>query len=155
MTTNGNVFRVSGLCEGNPPVTGGFPAQWPVTRSFDVFFDLRLNKRFRKQPVFKTSSRSLWRHCGDQQYLNDISLIHGCCTNVDQLLSPGVITAYTINPNFITILLSMGRCFSHVINCYCQSLYSNSSTMPCIWIELLQLVEANFLIEITNGNSSV
>ena len=29
------------LCEGNPPVTGGFPAQRPVTRSFDVFYDLR------------------------------------------------------------------------------------------------------------------
>ena len=33
------------LCEGNPPVTGGFPSQKPVTRIFDVFFDLRLNKR--------------------------------------------------------------------------------------------------------------
>ena len=28
---------------GNSPVTGEFPAQRPVTRSFDVFFDLRLN----------------------------------------------------------------------------------------------------------------
>ena len=32
------------LCEGNPLVTGGFPSQRPVTRSFVVFFDLRLNK---------------------------------------------------------------------------------------------------------------
>ena len=30
------------LCEGNPPVTGGFPSQRPVTRSFDVFFDLNI-----------------------------------------------------------------------------------------------------------------
>ena len=37
------------LCEGNPPMTGGFPSQRPVTRSFDVFFDLRLNKRLSKQ----------------------------------------------------------------------------------------------------------
>ena len=29
-----------GLCAGNSPVTGEFPAQRPVTRSFDVFFDL-------------------------------------------------------------------------------------------------------------------
>ena len=29
--------------EGNPPVTGGFPPQRPVTRSFDVFFDVRPN----------------------------------------------------------------------------------------------------------------
>ena len=32
------------ICAGNSPVTGEFPAQRPVTRSFDVFFDLRLNK---------------------------------------------------------------------------------------------------------------
>ena len=36
------------LCEGNPPVTSGFTSQRPVTWSFDVFFDLRLNKRFSK-----------------------------------------------------------------------------------------------------------
>ena len=30
-------------------VTGDFPAQRPVTRSFDDFFDLRLNKRLSKQ----------------------------------------------------------------------------------------------------------
>ena len=27
---------------GNSPVTGEFPAQRPVTRSFDIFFDLCL-----------------------------------------------------------------------------------------------------------------
>ena len=32
------------ICAGNSPVTGEFPAQKPVTRSFDVFFDLRLDK---------------------------------------------------------------------------------------------------------------
>ena len=37
------------LCEGNSPVTGEFPARRPLTRSFDVFFDLRLNKRLSKQ----------------------------------------------------------------------------------------------------------
>ena len=35
------------LCAGNSPVTGEFPTQRPVTRSFDVFFDLRLNKPLR------------------------------------------------------------------------------------------------------------
>ena len=29
------------LCAGNSPVPGEFPVQRPVTRSFDVFFDLR------------------------------------------------------------------------------------------------------------------
>ena len=32
------------LCEENPPVTGDFPSQKPITRSFDVLFDLRLDK---------------------------------------------------------------------------------------------------------------
>ena len=32
------------ICEGNPPVIGGFPSQRPVMLSLDVFFDLRLNK---------------------------------------------------------------------------------------------------------------
>ena len=31
------------LYAGNSPVTGEFPPQRPLTRSFDVFFDLRLN----------------------------------------------------------------------------------------------------------------
>ena len=33
------------LCVGISPVTGDFLSQRPVTRSFDVFFDLRLNKQ--------------------------------------------------------------------------------------------------------------
>ena len=54
------------ICAGNSPVPGEFPAQRPVTRSFDVFFDLRLNKRLRKQSWswwFETLSCPLWRHC--------------------------------------------------------------------------------------------
>ena len=37
------------ICAGNSPVPDEFPAQGPVTRSFDVFFDLRLDKRLSKQ----------------------------------------------------------------------------------------------------------
>ena len=33
----------------NSPVSGEFPAQRPVTRSFDSFFDICLNKRLSKQ----------------------------------------------------------------------------------------------------------
>ena len=32
------------LCAGNSPVTGEFRAQGPVAQTFDVFFDLHLNK---------------------------------------------------------------------------------------------------------------
>ena len=37
------------LCEGKPPVTGGFPSQRPATGSFNIFFHLRLTKRLSKQ----------------------------------------------------------------------------------------------------------
>ena len=34
------------ICEGNPPVTGGFPSKRPVTRSFGDLFDLRLDDQW-------------------------------------------------------------------------------------------------------------
>ena len=71
------------LCVGNSPVTGEFPTQMPVTRSFDVFFHLCLNKRLSKQSWgwwFETPSRPLWRHrkvrrqAQKNQYLSHIIL---------------------------------------------------------------------------------
>ena len=64
------------ICAGNSPVTGEFPAQRPLTWSFDVFFELRLNQRLSKQWWgwwFETPSGSLWRHCN---YLGIWELIH-------------------------------------------------------------------------------
>ena len=60
------------LCAGNSHVTGEFPSQRPVTRSLDVFFDLRLDKRWSKQSWgwwFKTASSWLWRHCNGEVIL--------------------------------------------------------------------------------------
>ena len=53
------------ICAGNWPVPVEFPTQRPVTQSFDVFFDLRLNKRLSKISWgwwFETPSRPLWRN---------------------------------------------------------------------------------------------
>ena len=59
------------LCAGNSPTGGRLnPAQRPATRSFDVFFDMRLNKQLSKQSRgwwFEMPSRSLWRHCNDSR----------------------------------------------------------------------------------------
>ena len=66
------------LYVGNSPVTGEFPAQRPVTRSFDVFFDLRLNKWLSKQTwgwLFETPPRPLWRHCIENTEARNIALI--------------------------------------------------------------------------------
>ena len=65
-SSNGNIFRVTGyLC-------GEYPKQKPVTRSFDVFFDLRPNKRLSKQWWgwwFETPSCPLWCHCNVMKYI--------------------------------------------------------------------------------------
>ena len=65
-SSNGNIFRVTGHLCGEFTSSRWISAQSPVTRSFDVSFDLCLNKRLGKQSWgwwFKTQSRPLWRQC--------------------------------------------------------------------------------------------
>ena len=53
------------ICAGNLPAIDEFPSRRPVTRSFDVFYDLHLHERLSKQSWgwwFETSSRPLCRH---------------------------------------------------------------------------------------------
>ena len=61
------------LCAGDSQVTGEFLSQRPVTLSFDIFFDLRPNKRFSEQSIrwlFETPSDSLWRPCNAHSVQN-------------------------------------------------------------------------------------
>ena len=81
-SSNGNIFRVTGPLCGEFTGPGEFPTQRTVTRSFDVFFDLRLNKRLSKQSWgwwFETLSLSLWRHCNGTWY---------CCSSICSPSSP-------------------------------------------------------------------
>ena len=64
---------------GNSPVTGEFPAQRPVTWSFDVLFDLCLNKWLSKQSWgwwLETLLRLLWRHCNVMMLLFAVWDLH-------------------------------------------------------------------------------
>ena len=68
-SSNENIFRITGPLCGEFSSPGEFPTQRPVTLSFDVFFDQRLNKRLSKQPGgwwFETPSWSLWRQCNEE-----------------------------------------------------------------------------------------
>ena len=73
--SNENIFCVTGhFCR---EFTGEFPTQRPVTRSFDVFVDLHLNKRLSKQSCgwgIETPSRPLWRH-SNESILDERSLL--------------------------------------------------------------------------------
>ena len=71
----------------NSPVPGEFPAQRPVTRNFDVFFDLRLNKRLSKQSWgwwFETPSWLLWRHRNAKHIATEMKSSSG---NISALLA--------------------------------------------------------------------
>ena len=77
-SSNRNIFRVTGLGAGNSPANGEFPSQKPVTRSFDIFFDLRLNKRLIKQSRrrwLETPSSSLWRHWNGARSCFNINML--------------------------------------------------------------------------------
>ena len=86
-SSNGNIFRVTGHLCGEFTGPGEFPTQRPVTRSFDVFFDLRLNKRLSKQSWgwwFETLSRPLWRQCNEMWSLRTV--LNVCATWTNMLL---------------------------------------------------------------------
>ena len=73
-------FALLAICAGNSPVPGEFPTQRPVTRCFDVYFDMRPNKRLSKQSWgwwFETLSHPFWRHRNESCWDNtgvDMSL---------------------------------------------------------------------------------
>ena len=76
---SGNIFCVIGHLCGEFTGPGEFTAQRPVMRSFDVFFDLRLNKRLSKQSWgwwFETLPCPLWHHCN----------VAPCCQAVPELM---------------------------------------------------------------------
>ena len=71
----GNISALLAICAGNSPVPGEFPTQRPVTRIFNVYFDLRPNKRLSKQSWgwwFETQSHPLWRHRNDIETLSTV-----------------------------------------------------------------------------------
>ena len=68
------------ICAGNSPASGEFPAQRPVTLSFDVFLDLCLNKRLRKQP------QGWWFETLSRHYAVIVMIILKCMTLIGLML---------------------------------------------------------------------
>ena len=76
-SSNGTFSALLAFWAGNSPITGEFPPQRPVTRSFNVLFDLYLNDRLNRQSWglwLETPSCSLWRH-----HSNWTRWMHGQC----------------------------------------------------------------------------
>ena len=73
-SSSGTMFRVTGPLWGDSPVTGESPLQRPFTLSFDVFFNLRLNKRlsnagdFRRHRAHHDATVMVWAVLARVQY---------------------------------------------------------------------------------------
>ena len=121
-SSNGNIFRVTGPLCGEFTGPGEFPAQRPVTRSFDVFFDQRLNKRLSKQPWgwwFETPSWSLWRHrnANDHTY-NFQNATHQRKKECDYQIMDNTVLAPYLNPSTwcisMCVTIMLGYVLKHI-----------------------------------------
>ena len=107
------------ICAGNSPVPGEFPAQRPVTRSFDVFFDLHPNKRLSKQWWgwwFETLSSPLWRH------RNGLSN--------DRLMLLQIRERDPANTGLLTSKMTAALQNGRLVNDQCTNIWSNSIPPP-------------------------
>ena len=114
----GTFSALLALYEGNSPVTGEFPAQRPMTRSFDVFFYVRLNKRLSKQSWswwFDTPSRSSWRHCNDCEMKTDGCFGKMTHSKASVLLNRGYVLTY-LTISFGVILREPGYWHAYSVN---------------------------------------
>ena len=73
------------LCAGNSTVIGEFPSQRPVTRSFDVFFDLRLHKRLSKQLRRHRAHYDVTVMTRDHNTVHNMEIVF--CSNANELMS--------------------------------------------------------------------
>ena len=67
-SSRGKTFLTTGLYEGNPPVTSGFPSQRASERSFDVSFDVC------KWLVISDATPVIWCQCNVEAHSLNISV---------------------------------------------------------------------------------
>ena len=123
------------LCVGNSPVTDEFPSQRPVTRSFNVFFDLPLNKRFSKQSIRRWPEKrscSLWRLCNGMASRNGLELFLLLRTGSSILLAlsiPTRLKSCTIRSAYFRPIRQLVRWFDryyHIFSvCLCHTICSD------------------------------
>ena len=108
-SSNGNIFRVLAICAGNSPVTGEFPTQRPVTRSFDVFLDLRLIKLLNKQ---------WWGWCFRHHRANyDVTVMLYTMDALKAFKSVGNHNVIALHPGFV-LAINIKCIFSHTQKIY-------------------------------------
>ena len=126
------------ICARNSLVTGEFPAQRPVTHSFDVFFDLRLNKRLSKQSWgwwSEMPSRPLWRHYNVNMRAHFLEFCSCYCAAIACQIYfvryTGNINCFIVTPNFIIQLKKLKKYYwVHLVIITMQTLYGILHEVP-------------------------
>ena len=111
--------RYWSFVRGILPVTGEFPAQRPVTQSFDVFFDLRLYKRLSKQSWgwwSEMPSSSLWCHCNAFMWYRYWCILFGSDRIVENFQKE-------LSVSKCNYLRLHGRSFSTIMQCWCYCMW--------------------------------
>ena len=130
------------LCAGNSSVTGEFPTQRPVTRSFDVFFDLHLIKLLSKHSRgwwFETLSCPWWRHRNDYNTGQDTET--ACLdTTLSDLIVWQVWKCWHVHTSLrvyiygrIYIYIYIYVCM-YVCICLCMCIYTYISTYVYVYV---------------------
>ena len=93
------------ICARNSAVSGKFPAQRPVTRRFDVFFDLCLNKRWVNNREAGDLRRYRAHYDVTVMHIFLISCIH---KNIPYLyvLGPLLLALFNYNPIIVGLLVA-------------------------------------------------
>ena len=126
------------LCEGYPPVIGGFPSQRPVTWSCVVFFDLRLNKQLSimskqsRRRWFETPSRSLWCHYNEGIKSNHIPRCKYDILNISFIISICLLTAHKTLKHRTRDQVVVGQ--SKICKCFINNLwhaFEMRKSLPC------------------------
>ena len=113
-------FALLAFCAGHSPVTGEFPSQRPVTRSFD----LRLNKRLSKQLWgwwFETPRRYLWRQRNVLLFRQCFIFVNSFNLRSNQLIFP-------------TIKMFRKHCHSHCLR-IAMTPYNHASPRSSLWTD--------------------
>ena len=149
-SSNGNIFRVTGLLCGEFTGHRWIPRTKASDANFDVFFELRLNKQLSKQSWgwwFETPSCSLWHQCNDYEttwqhavYLvNDVT-IYFCDFDIYCLALKRFSQMYQLRRYILLLLqhfwlLLILSLLKKTLVCFCRvfiTTYSKSYTITCL-----------------------
>ena len=114
------------LCAGNSPVIDEFSPHTPVTWSFDIFFDLCMNKRHR---WFETPSCSLWLHCNDCSNFTLICIHGKYIVSISRTLT--LLWYDWVFFRFVCILFEMGYPYSYTNIMHFYLLFN----WVCLWYD--------------------